>query len=168
VNKKIVLTLLLTVLMLLSLTVSLASATTTETFTVNPPSTTQFTFNLPKDTTFNASILTSGTIRVWVTNSGVSQIVNLGLVDQTANLEFTASQDGNYSVNFENDLPNAVQVTFSYDTNPQVSGTDSTLIPLSYLPVFIAIVVLGSIFLLFLVRRKNRKAPPSNVRAQQV
>jgi hypothetical protein len=154
-NKNRALTWLLTALLLLSLTAFPAYAGTTETFTINPPSTTQYTFYLPQGTTFNGSISTSGTIRVWVTNSSGGQVVNLGLIDQTVNFGFASVQDGNFSINFENDLPNSVQVTFSYDTNPQIPKTDLTLIPLSYLPVFLAIVVLGSILILIFAHRKK-------------
>jgi len=148
---------LLTSLLLLSLLVSMATAATTETFTVAPPSTTQYTFNLPKDTTFNGSVSTSGTIRLWVSNSSGAQIVNLGLITGSAKFSFVANVDGNYSVNFEDDLPNPAQVTFTYDTNPQIPSTDSSIIPLSYLPIFIAIVVLGSLIILVLFR-KNKKS----------
>jgi hypothetical protein len=158
VNKNRALVFVFTALLILSMTAFPAYAAITETFTINPPSTTQYTFYLPSGTIFNGSISTSGTLRVWVTNSSGVYIVNLGLVDKASNFGFLAGQDGNYTVYFENDLPNPVQVTFSYDTDPQITSPNSALIPLSYLPLFIAIVVLGSVIILFLVRRKNRKA----------
>jgi hypothetical protein len=156
VTKNRALTLLLTSLLLMALLFSTATAATTETFTVTPPSTIQYTFHLPKDTTFNGSISTSGTLRVWVTNSSGAQIVNIGLIGESADFSFVANVGGNYSVNFENDLPKPVQVTFTYDTTPELPNADSSIVPLNYLPFFIAIVVLGSLLIFFLVRRNKK------------
>jgi hypothetical protein len=83
-------------------------------------------------------------------------IINLGLIDKTTTFTFTAQQTGNYTLTFENDLPNSVEVTFSYVTNPDISGgSNSAGIPLIYIPIFIIIAVFGSILILFFARRKK-------------
>jgi hypothetical protein len=84
------------------------------------------------------------------------QIVNLGLIDQKATFGFVAQQIGNYTLNFENDLPAAVQVTFSYETSPEVPINNSTFIPLVYLSIPIAVAVIGSVLIFVLLRRKRK------------
>jgi hypothetical protein len=143
-------------LLILQLTSPLTLATTTQTFTLSSQIT-QTQYQLPKGTIFNGSISTTGAVRFWVSAPNGSQIVNLGLIDQAATFSFIAKQNGNYTLNFENDLPTEVQVTFSYITNPDISSGNSTGTPIGYLFIPITIAVLGCILIIFLVRRKNKK-----------
>lgn len=134
----------------------LASATTLPVITLSASSA-QLPISLPKGTLFNGSISTTGTVRFWVNAPNGAQIVNLGLIDKTKTFSFIAQQNGNYTLNFENDLTKSIQITFSYVTDPDISsGNDSTGIPIIYLMISIVIAILGSILIIFFVRRKNR------------
>ena len=133
-----------------------ASAATLPAITLSASSA-QLPIMLPTGTTFNGSILTTGTVRFWVSDPNGAQILNLGLIDETTEFGFVAQQNGNYTMNFENDLTNSIQVTFSYFTSPDISsGNNPTGIPLIYLLISIVIAVLGSILIIFFVRRKNK------------
>ncbi len=147
----------LVLLLLLSFTVFSASATTVSTLTVSQSS--QIQFLLPAGTTFNGSISVSSSLRFWVNAPSGYQILNLGLVDQSEVFSFVAQEDGNYTMNFENDLPyaNPVQVTFSYTTNPDITSNDnSTGIPLTYWLAILLIVIVGVILIVLLRYRKDR------------
>jgi hypothetical protein len=111
---------------------------------------------LPNGTTFNGSISTTGTVRFWVNDPNGAQIANLGLIDKATTFSFVAQQTGNYTMNFENDLPTSIQVTFSYVTNPDISGSSSNGAPVFYLLIPIVIAVLGCILIIYFVRRKNK------------
>ena len=159
------------ILMLIPLIIPSASASTATfpTFTLSSSST-QLHYALPVGTQFNGSISTTGPVRFFVSAPNGSVIVNLGLIDKTTTFSFIVQHTGNYTLNFENDLPNSVQVIFSYVTNPDISsGSNSGGIPLFYLPIFIIIAVFGSILIIFLVRHRNKnQTPPSyNVVAKQ-
>ncbi len=143
-------------LLVLPLIVLSASATTLPAFSLSSSSA-QIPIVLPAETIFNGSITTTGTIRVWVSDPNGSSIVNLGLVDKAATFNFVAQQDGNYTLNFENDLPNSVQVSFSYITDPELPDNNSGS-PLAYLAIPIIIAIVGSILIIFLVRRKSKNA----------
>jgi hypothetical protein len=140
---------------ILPLLVSSVSASVS-TFTVSPAS--QIQFVLPQGTIFNGSISTSNTVRFWVSAPDGAQIVNLGLIDQSATFSFVATQDGNYTMNFENGIPyaNPPQVTFTYSTTPDVTSNKSTGIPFTYLLAIIIIGACGAVLIVFLVRRKNK------------
>ncbi len=146
---------LLTLLLIMPLMAPLAFATTIPAFTLSS-STAQIPIVLPAGTTFNGSISTTGTIRVWVSDPYGANIVNLGLIDKAATFSFIAQQNGNYTLNFENDLPNSIQVSFSYTTNPDIAGNNNSGIPLSYLAIPIIIAVVGSILIIFFGRRKRK------------
>ena len=150
-------------LLMMSWTTLLAFATTVPAFTVSPLSTTQIPIVIPSGTTFNGSISTTGTVRFWVSDPNGIQIVNLGLVDNAAKFSFVSQQNGNYTMNFENDQPDAdpVQVTLSFVTNPDISAGNSTGTPLSYFIILIVIAVVGSFVIIFLVRRKNKNRASS-------
>ena len=152
---KISISLVSSLLLVLAITTLSASATTIPAFTLSAQSS-QLKYTLPAETTFNGSISTTGTIRFWVSDPNGFQIVNLGLIDQEATFSFVAQQAGNYTLNFENDLPNPIQVTFSYETNPDVSTNNSTSTPLVYLTIPIAIAVIGSVLIIGLARRKRK------------
>ena len=143
-------------LLVLAITTLPASATTIPTFTLSAQSS-QLKYALPAGTTFNGSISTTGTIRFWVSDPNGFQIVNLGLIDQEATFSFVAQQAGNYTLNFENDLPNPIQVTFSYETNPDISTDNPTSIPPIYLTIPIAIAVIGSVLIIGLARLKRKQ-----------
>src|SRR5665647_682571 len=133
----------LAALLLVSGMVFPAFAVTVPTFTLSFSST-QLKFMLPTETMFNGSIVTTGTVRFWVSAPNGAQIVNLGLIDKTTTFSFIAPQNGNYTLNFENDLPNPIQVTFSYVTNPDLSGNNnSTGISQSYVLIPVIIAILG-------------------------
>ena len=144
-------------LLIMSLMAPLAVATTIPAFTLSS-STVQIPIVLPAGTTFNGSISTTGTIRVWVSDPNGSNIVNLGLIDKAATFSFAAQQTGNYTLNFENDLPNSIQVSFSYTTNPDIPDNNNSGIPLSYLAIPIIIAVVGSILIIFFGRRKRKNS----------
>lgn len=149
-----------TALTLTSLMIVAASASTATfpTFTLSQSST-QLHYVLSVGTQFNGSILTTGPVRFFISAPNATVFVNLGLIDKTTTFSFTAQQTGNYTLNFENDLPNLIQVTFSYVTKPDISGgSNSGGISLIYLPIFIIIVVFGSILIIFVARRKNSKS----------
>lgn len=134
----------------------LASATTLPAITLSASSA-QLPIMLPTGTTFNGSISTTGTVRFWVSEPNGAQIVNLGLIDKTTAFSFIAQQNGNYTMNFENDLTNSIQVTFTYVINPDISSSNnSTGIPLVYLITSIIIAILGSILIIFFIRRKSK------------
>ena len=146
----------ITSLLIMSFMALLASATTLPAITLSASSA-QLPIILPTGTTFNGSISTTGTVRFWVTAPNGVQIVKLGLIDTTTTFSFVANQNGNYTMNFENGLTNPIQVTFSYVTDPDIpSVNNSTGIPLVYLLLSIIIAVLGSILIIFFVRRKNK------------
>jgi hypothetical protein len=143
-------------LLALAITALSASATAIPTFTLSAQ-TSQLKYTLPAGTAFNGSISTTGTIRFWVSDSKGFQIVNLGLVDQEATFSFVAQQTGNYTLNFENDLSNPILVTFSYETNPNISTNNSLSLPLIYLAISITVAVIGSVLIIGLARRKGKQ-----------
>jgi hypothetical protein len=144
-------------LLALSLMTFPAFAETVPTFILSASST-QLQFNLPEGTTFNGSVSTTGTLRFWVTAPNGGQVANLGLIDQSGSFSFVAQQTGNYSFNFENDLPNPVKVTFSYTTNPDISVDNTQAgLPWIYLSIPVVIAVVGSVLIVLFARRKNKK-----------
>jgi hypothetical protein len=145
-------------LLIMTLMALSAFAITIPAFTVSPSS--QLQIVLPAGTTFNGSISITGTLRFWVSDPNGAQIINLGLIDKPTAFGFVAQHSGNYTLNFENDVPHSdpIQVSFSYTTNPDISGSgNSTGISLVYLAISIIITVLGSILIIFLVHRKTKK-----------
>ena len=77
-----------------------------------------------------------------------SQIVNLGLIDTTTTFNFTAQQNGTYTINFENDLPTSIQVSFSYVTNPDLSGGNNSSGPsLITLLIIVLVTAVGSVLI---------------------
>jgi hypothetical protein len=146
-------------LLIVSLTAVSASATTVSPFTLSS-SAGQLQYDLPAGTVFNGSISTTGTVRFWVNAPNGAQIVNLGLIDEYASFGFVAQQSGNYTLNFENSLPDSVQVIFSYVTDPDISGNADAAqtVPNYTLILVLAVVaVVGSILIIFFIRRKNKK-----------
>ena len=144
------------VLLLASLTVVSAFATTVPTFTLSASSN-QLQYVLPAGTTFNGTISTTGDVRFWVSDPNYAEIVNLGIIDKTATFSFVATQNGTYTLNFENDMPSTIQVTFSYVTNPVIPGSNnSTGISQSYLLITVIIAVLGSFLIIFVLHRKSK------------
>ena len=148
-------------LLLASLMVLSAFATTVSTFTLSASSN-QLSYVLPAGTIFNGSISTTGDVRFWVSAPSYAEIDNLGIIDKTTTFSFVAQQNGTYTLNFENDLPNSIQVTFSYVTNPVIPGSNnSTGNSLSYLLITVIIAVLGSFLIIFVLRRKSKIHPSS-------
>jgi len=149
----------ITGLLIMSFMALFASAITLPAIALSASSA-QLPIMLPTGTTFNGSISTTGTVRFWVSAPNGAQIVNLGLIEKTTAFSFVSNQNGNYTMNFENDLTNSIQVTFSYTTNPDISASNnSNGIPLDYLVISLVIAVLGIILIIFLVRRKNKLHP---------
>jgi len=121
-------------------------------------STNQIQFKIPKGTTFSGTVSATGLIRFWATAPGGGPVTDLGLVEKTTAFSFVSLLNGTYTFNFENDMPNTVTVTFSYDTYPSLPNT-GTGTPATYiLAGVLAVAVAGSLFIIFLVRIKNRKA----------
>ena len=144
------------VLMLGAFCLSPALATDSTTFSL-ALSTNQIQYKIPAGTTFNGTVATSGMVRVWVTAPNADEIVNLGIVDKTTSFGFLAEQNGTYTFNFENDLPNTITVTFSYTSNPPLPNTNSG-IPLAYIAIIGAIAVGGSLLIFFGIRHNTKKA----------
>jgi hypothetical protein len=148
-------------LLLASLMPLSAFATTVPSFTLSASSN-QLQYVLPSGTTFNGSVSTTGDVRVWV-NSPEAEIVNLGIIDNTTAFSFVAQQNGTYTVNFENDMSNTIQVTFSYVTNPVIPGSNSSSgVNQTYLAMTAIIAILGSLLIIFFLRRQS-KIPESKV-----
>jgi hypothetical protein len=134
-----------------------ALAITVPTFTVSPSS--HILIPLPAGTILNGSFATTGAIRFWINTPNGAPGLNLGLIDKTATFGFVAQEDGNYTFNFENGIISSdpAQVTFSYVTDPDLSGGgNSTAIPFTYLVMLIVIAMVGSFIIVFLIRRKNK------------
>lgn len=147
-----------TILTILFITICLtpiASAATTSSFTITG-STKQILLDLPSGTVFNSTIKTSATIRVWASDKNGSLIANLGLVDNSAQLNFVAPNSGVYTISFESSVANPASVTFTYQTDPDVTGSKTSTLPITYLPVFIAIIIVGIVVIIY-ISRKNRK-----------
>lgn len=146
----------LAVFLLMSVMISSAFSTTVPTFTLSSQLS-QLTYVLPQGTTFNGSISTTGLVRFFVSAPNGSIIVNLGIIDKTATFGFVSQQNGTYTLNFENDLPNSIQVTFSYVTDPEIPGSDnSTGISPIYLLIVVIVAVVGSFLIIFIMRRKSK------------
>ena len=151
-------TMLLTPLMALS-----AFATTVSTFTLPSFSSTNVQCVLPLGTTFNGSIHTTGDVRFFVSAPNGFEIVDLGIIDKTATFNFTAEQNGSYTMNFENDLSNSIQVTFSYATNPMIqSGNNSTGISLDYSLMVVSIAALASFLIILLLQCRSKAQTTTN------
>ena len=116
----------------------------------------QIKFDIPAGTDFNGTIQTTGMVRFWVTAPDEAQIVNLGIIDKSASFHFTSHENGTYTFNFENDLPNTISVTFTYDTNPPLPSGNSA-IPYTYWIAVIAVAIGGSALIIFTTRRRNKK-----------
>ena len=143
-------------LLLVSGITFLAAAVTESSFPLSSSSS-QLLYTLPAGTTFNGSIATTGTLRFWVNDPNQSQIVNLGLIDKTTTFSFTAQQNGTYTLNFENDLSNQITVTFSYTTNPDLSGNNPTGPSNNYIIISIIVTVVGSILIIVFARLYRRR-----------
>ena len=152
----------LAVVLLASLMAVPAFATTVPTFTLSASSN-QLQYVMPQGTIFNGTIATTGSVQFWLSAPNYAEIVNLGIIDQTTSFSFVAPQNGTYTMNFENDMSNSVQVTFSYVTNPVIPGSNNSGISESYLLITIIIAVLGSFLIIFVLNRKS-KTSPSGVR----
>ena len=161
----------LTVLLFASLMGTAVFATTVPTFTLSASSK-QLQYVLPQGTTFNGTIATTGSVQFWVNSPNEFEIVNLGIIDKTTTFSFVATQNGTYTLNFENDMSNSIQVTLSYETNPAIPGSSSTGISPSYLLLITVVVaVLASFLIIFILRRKETHPSdvhraPSNTSAQ--
>jgi maltose-binding protein MalE len=133
-----------------------AHATTVPTFSLSEE-TRILQYTIPAGTAFNGTVSTTGSVRIWVSDPSLNQIVNLGIVDQSAKFNFTAPENGTYTFNFENDMQNTVQVSFSFTTNPQISiPSDSGGLSITYLAVTGAVAVIGSIAIILFLRRKGK------------
>ena len=147
------------VLLLASLMAVSVFATTVPTFTLSASSN-QLQYVIPQGTTFNGTIATTGSVQFWVSAPNYAEIVNLGIIDKTTSFSFVAPQNGTYTLNFENDMSNSIQVTFSYVTNPVIPGSNnSTGISQSYLLITVIIAVLGSFLIIFVLHRKSKIRP---------
>ena len=158
-NKTGALTIIILALLGSSLMVACVSASTTETFTV-AQATKRYTFELPQGAIFNGSLSTTGPVRVWVNDANGTQLVNLGLVDATGQINFVATHQGNYYINFENNLANTVEVTFTYQTDPELEN--SSAFPVALLPIIAIVIAAVCIVLVIVIRRKFKDEPADN------
>jgi hypothetical protein len=145
----------LTILLITICLTPLATAATTTTFTITG-STKQILLDLPTGTIFNSTINTNAAIRVWASDKNGSLVANLGLIDNSAQLNFVAPNSGIYTISFEASVANTASVTFTYQTTPDVTGGNTSVLPITYLPVFIAITIVGIVAIIYF-SRKNRK-----------
>jgi len=100
-------------------------------------------------------------VRFWVSAPNEAEIINLGIIDKTTTFSFIAQQDGTYTFNFENDLPNTIQVTFSYVTDPAIpSSNNSTGISTTYILITVIIAVTGSVLIILVLRHKSKTQTP--------
>ena len=160
-NKTRALTLIILAVLASSLMATCVSASTTETFTVSQ-ATQRYTIELPQGAIFNGSLTTTGTVRVWVNDANGTQLANLGLVDTNGQFSFVAAHEGNYYVNFENNLANTVQVTFTYQTNPELETTSA--LPVFLLPIVAIIIAAVCIILVIVIRRKFKDEPAAQLK----
>jgi hypothetical protein len=143
-------------LLLISIMVSSTFATTVPTFTLSSQLS-QLTYLLPQGTTFNGSISTTGSVRFFVSAPNETIITNLGIIDKPTTFGFVSQQNGTYTLTFENDLPTSIQVTFSYVTDPEISGSNNStgIFPI-YLLIVVIVAVIGSFLIIFMMRRKSK------------
>jgi hypothetical protein len=97
---------------------------------------------------------------VFVSNPSNAQIVNLGVIYQATTFTFNATQNGNYTIYFENDLNDEVDISFSYVTNPPIPNNTNSLFPISFgeLLTILSIVAIAVILILrFALRRSQTK-----------
>ncbi len=147
----------LAAILAMSLMAVSVSATDVEPFTL-AASAGQLRYDLPAGTVFNGTITASGTIRFWINAPSGVQIVNLGLVDGYGTFGFVAQQAGNYTLNFENEFFNPIDVSFSYTTNPDIGGAPVQSGPNITLLLVVAVVAVVGFALIFVaIRRKNKK-----------
>ena len=150
--------------LLMSLAPVLVLANTTQTFSLSQ-SVYQLQYVMPAGTVFNGSISTTGTVRFWASGPNMAEVVNLGLVDNYKTFSFVAAQNGTYTLNFENDFPNNIQVTFSYVSDPAITSVNnSNGASLIYIWVTILVAAVGSVLVILLVRRENKRIA-SEIRA---
>jgi len=140
------------------------SASTTETFTVSQ-ATKRYTFELPQGAIFNGSLTTTGPVRVWVNDANGTQLANLGIVESTGQFNFVAENQGNYYVNFENNLANTVEVTFTYQTDPELEN--SSAFPVALLPIAAIVIAAVCIILVIVIRRKFKDEPATEQKTAQ-
>jgi hypothetical protein len=155
-NKTRTLTLIILAVLASSLMAACVSASTTETFTVSQ-ATKRYTFELPQGAIFNGSLTTTGAVRVWVNDANGTQLANLGLVDTDGQFSFVAAHEGNYYVNFENNIANTVKVTFTYQTNPELENKSA--FPVALLPIAAIIIAAVCIVLVIMIRRRFKEEP---------
>lgn len=150
----------LTVLLLASVIDFSVFAITEPSFTLSASSN-QLEYTMHAGTTFNGSVSTTGTVRFWVTAPNGAQIVDSRLIDKTGSFSFVATQNGTYAMNFEEDMANSIQVTFSYTSNPQIPDTNNSSVTPIYLLVTAIIAVVGSILIIVIIRRRTKTFPYS-------
>jgi hypothetical protein len=168
-NIKLFPTILLTVFALAAFTAPSASATTVPLFALQPFHASYLVYNLPEGTTFNGSISTTGDVRVVVNNPNNAQIVNLGVIYQATTFTFNATQNGNYTIYFENDLNEAVDISFSYVTNSPIPSTTSPFpISISELLTILSIVAIAVILILRFALRRSQTSSRSNPIAKTI
>ena len=153
------LTELLATLLMVSLVAFPAFGTTTRSFIIPQLSTTFFTLTLPEATKMNGSVFPEGSVRFFINDPQGNEIINLGIIDKTTTFEFTATQNGNYTLSFENGQLSSTTVSLSYDTQPEIpSNTSSpTLISFSDLVTIISIAAILIILALSIVLHRQRK-----------
>ncbi|MCR3907037.1 MAG: emp24/gp25L/p24 family protein [Tenericutes bacterium] len=155
-NRKIMLTTLS--LCIFSIMIATVLAEQVKVINVNPMTTNTLTFNLDKTQKVTGSLSISGgsgnDINFWITNPIGTTIVNLGRVTQGGQFEFTADQNGAYTMHFDNSFSifSAKIVNLSYDaTLPTVAGTDPILL------IVLVVVALIIVAVILSVRKKSKE-----------
>ncbi len=105
----------------------------------------------------NGTVSPSASIRFFISDPHQVVVVNLGIIDKPASFEFTATEDGNYTLNFENGETSPTKVSFSYATNPPISNgsNSSTPISLNELLTIIGLAAAALILVLYVVLRRK-------------
>ena len=142
----------LALVMLMSLTAVTANGATTQTLTLEPNKLTTLVLPLTAGTPFKGSFVlnTTAIIRFSVTDPKGKPIIDSRFVNTSASFEFTAEEEGNYNLIFDNSGGNLpLTATLTYDTGGPLS-------PLVFIPVGITVVL--SIVLVIYVYRNRKKS----------
>lgn len=149
----------ITILLLVSM-FSSAEAANVEVLSIGPFATKTLTFNLKNGQRVSGSLSISGgsgnDIDFWITDPVGATLLNFGRVSQGRSFEFTANQDGAYTLHFGNtfSLISTKTVNLTYDVGaPLFLGVDPFLL---IVIVLTALILTGAIVAIALNRRKTR------------
>jgi uncharacterized membrane protein YjgN (DUF898 family) len=148
----------LVALILITFPLATTHASNVETFAVSGLSTTAIRLTLSNGTQVNGTISTNGNIRFFINNPHGEEIYDLGIVSVSVQFSFKATEDGNYSLNFQNGHLDTANVDFIFDYSGQTpNGTTSSVIPINVLVTVVSVVCLGIILGLATFQRHRSK-----------